>query len=133
MYNDVIEFNQKIIGTKAPESWTMLNDERFEFACKVLLEEVNEFMAAKNNNDVVEALDAMIDLIYYAMGRCYEMGISPEEFKRAWDIVHEANMQKKLGNKGRGSDLDAVKPEGWKAPEHRQLTIADALEGNLEL
>lgn len=133
MYNDVVEFNQKIIGTKAPESWTNLNNERYGFACKVLLEEICEFMVARTNNDVPGALDAMVDLIYYAMGRCYEMGISPEDFKRAWDKVHEANMQKKLGNKGRGSDLDAVKPEGWKAPEHKQLTIDDALEGRLEL
>lgn len=117
MYNDVCEFNETIIKTKMPGKPIQMTIDRAKFATTVLMEEVFEFIEAWKNEDIPGQFDAMLDIIYYAMGRCYEMGISPEEFKRGWDLVHEANMQKRPGNKGRGSDQDAVKPEGWTAPK----------------
>lgn len=99
MINDVYEFNEKIIGSKTPTKFTTLNRERLLFALTAMYEELHEFTVATNNNDVGEALDAIIDLIYFALGRCYEMGITQEQFKRCWDIVQEKNMQKKKGKK----------------------------------
>lgn len=115
MINDVYEFNEKIIGLKTPTKFTTLNRERLLFALTAMYEELHEFTVATNNNDVGEALDAIIDLIYFALGRCYEMGITKEQFKRCWDIVQEKNMQKKKGKKNRGTDVDAMKPANWKA------------------
>lgn len=115
MINDVYEFNEKIIGQVQPKRFEVLNRERLLFALTAMYEELHKFTVATNTGDVGEALDAMIDLIYFALGRCYEMGITQEQFKRCWDIVQQKNMQKKKGVKNRGTSQDAMKPEGWQA------------------
>lgn len=117
LIEDVYEFNEKIIGTKQPEKFSVLNRERLLFALTAMYEELNEFTVANNCNNVGEALDAMIDLIYFALGRCYEMGITIEQFEKCWNIVQEKNMAKKRGTKNRGTDQDAMKPEGWQAAD----------------
>jgi len=121
LYADVIQFNRDVIGTPVRMDTGCLSEPRLEFAKKVLTEEISEFEEAHTMNDSSEALDAMIDLIYYAFGRLYEMGVSALDFVKAWDAVHEANMKKVKGDKGRGSDQDAIKPEGWKKPEIKQI------------
>ena len=115
MIKDVYEFNEKIIGTKQPEKPQMLTRERLLFALTAMYEELHEFTVACNQGNVGEALDAMIDLIYFSLGRCFEMGISEEQFKKCWQAVQEKNMAKKRGAKNRGTDVDAQKPEGWSA------------------
>lgn len=123
LYCDVIKFNKEVIGTEQPKGLQLLNLERLDFGLKVLNEEVDEFYAAHSDEDltmdnaITESIDALIDLIYFAFGRMYEMGVSPQQFADCWNEVHEKNMQKKKGNKGRGSDQDAIKPEGWNKPE----------------
>lgn len=75
-------------------------------------EEVEEFLEAE---DVVDQADAMIDLIYFALGTLVEMGVKPEPLFR---IVHEANM-KKLWPDGKphyNEDGKTVKPPGWTDP-----------------
>lgn len=115
MINDVYKFNEEVIGTVQPEKPQVLNRERLLFALTALYEELGEFTEANNSNDVGEALDAMIDLIYFAIGRCYEMGITTVQFRQCWNIVQSKNMQKVKGKKDRGTEQDAAKPLGWEA------------------
>ena len=117
LVKDVYQFNQEIIGTEKPNNPQILNRERLLFALTAMYEELNEFTVANNCNNVGEALDAMIDLIYFALGRCYEMGISEEQFNKCWQMVQEKNMAKKRGTKNRGTSQDAMKPEGWQAAD----------------
>lgn len=121
MINDVYEFNEKIIGTKQQEKAQILNRERLLFALTAMYEELGEFTEANNADNVGEALDAMIDLIYFAIGRCYEMNITKEQFEKCWNIVQEKNMQKKKGTKNRGTDIDAAKPTDWKAADLNEV------------
>lgn len=53
-----------------------------------MLEEINEFLDA---DEIVEQADAMIDVIYFALGTLVEMGIKPDNL---FDIVQAANMAK---------------------------------------
>ncbi|NRF91494.1 hypothetical protein HQN89_10730 [Paenibacillus frigoriresistens] len=82
------------------------------------LEEITEFAAADELEDQV---DALIDLIYFAIGTFTLMGVKPEAI---FDIVHAANMGK-VGPDGRviRNDQGKIqKPEGWQdnfAPENR--------------
>lgn len=130
-FKDVVEFNQDIIKLAPTE---FLNLERVEWFKNTINEELSEFekanddyIAAKRCNADAETLlgcqvdmmDAIIDLIYFAFGRLYEIGITEEDFDAMWNAVHESNMTKKRGNKGRGSDDDAIKPEGWQGPEQK--------------
>lgn len=121
MLNDVYEFNQKIIGITPPNIPTILSKERLLFALTAMYEELHEFTLASNENNIGEAVDAMIDLIYFALGRCYEMGISKEKFEKCWSIVQEKNMQKKKGTKNRGTSIDAMKPNNWKAANLNEI------------
>lgn len=121
MINDVYEFNKKIIGTEQPEKLTPLTRERLLFALIAMYEELNEFTVACNSGNIGDALDAIIDLIYFAIGRAYELGITEEQFKKCWNIVQEKNMSKKRGTKNRGTDIDAAKPEGWQAADLNEV------------
>lgn len=122
LYCDVIRFNKEVIGTEQPKDLKLLNNERLNFGLNVLREEIDEFQQAHldeqltTNEAIAESIDALIDLIYFAFGRMYEMGLTPMAFVDCWVEVHNKNMQKKKGNKGRGSDQDAIKPEGWEKP-----------------
>lgn len=117
MINDVYKFNKEIIGTEVPIKPTNLSRERFLFALTAMYEELGEFTEACNENKVEDALDAIIDLIYFAIGRAYEMGITEEQFKQCWNLVQQKNMAKKRGAKNRGTEQDACKPENWIAPD----------------
>ncbi len=77
-----------------------------------MLEEINEF---KEANDIYEQADAMIDLMYFALGTLVEMGVKPDKI---FEIVHEANMDK-LWSDGKPhfkEDGKTIKPEGWEDP-----------------
>lgn len=117
MINDVYKFNKEIIGTEQPIKPTNLTRERLLFALIAMYEELREFTEACNENKVEDALDAIIDLIYFAIGRAYELGITESQFRQCWNLVQQKNMQKKRGAKNRGTDQDAVKPEGWASPD----------------
>ncbi len=128
VFKMVKEFNDTIIKL---ESNTSLSLERFLWFKRVANEEITELLAALRNYDDnpyynkpkarVDMLDALVDLIYFVLGRVQELGFTEDEFYTHFKYVHEANMQKQKGNKGRGSDIDAIKPQTWIGPETRML------------
>ena len=87
-----------------------------EFRIKFLEEEMHELKTAQTGDDVV---DALIDLCVVAIGT---LDLFEVDANLAWDRVHEANMNKKVGIKeSRPNPLglpDLIKPEGWRAPTH---------------
>lgn len=123
----VIDFNQQVLGI-VPRDKNMLNIAEYDISHKSLLEEVEEFQEGHLNGDFIACVDSLIDLMYFANGVLYKMGLTAEEISKCKTAVHEANMEKKLGvnyKRGDGSAADAVKPEGWIAPEHRIIDILD--------
>jgi predicted HAD superfamily Cof-like phosphohydrolase len=58
--------------------------------------------------------DGLADIIYVAIGTLYIMGLPGPAI---WEAVQKANMSKVRGITKRGNAFDAVKPEGWTAPE----------------
>lgn len=114
-------FNKEIIGTPIPAVPAVLPPDRYQFATKCFAEELGEFGKAVAEDDVVEAADALIDLIYFAFGRLVEMGVPAAA---VMDSVHKANMGKERGEMSKrpgANGYDAVKPEGWRAPDHMWL------------
>lgn len=80
-------------------------------------EELREFNEATN---IVDQADAMIDVIYFALGTLVEMGVKPDGL---FSIVQEANMSK-LWEDGKARyrpDGKIIKPVGWQAPEPKIL------------
>lgn len=107
----VKEFHEKF-GHPTQESPTMLTEDRSSKRYKWMLEEIDEFISS---NDVYEQADAMIDLIYFALGTLVEMGIEPDKI---FSIVHEANMSK-LWSDGKphyDAEGKTIKPSHWENP-----------------
>lgn len=127
IFRIVKQFNDEIIKLDSAASLSL---DRFLWFKRVANEEITELLAATNNYTNpfynqrlarVDMLDALVDLIYFVIGRVQELGFTEDEFYTHFKYVHEANMQKQKGNKGRGSDIDAIKPQSWIGPETKML------------
>lgn len=118
---EVTRFQLEIIGMPPATKPETLGTERMQWSVTAMQEEVNEFVVATEADNVIEAADALIDLIYFAAGRLYEMGVPASEI---WVDVQRANMAKRRGELSKRPNsmgYDAVKPEGWQGPNHNWL------------
>lgn len=88
------------------------------FRTKFMQEELDEYKEAVESGDLEKQFDALVDLVYVAVGTAYLQGFP---FNAGFDMVQIANMSKvralREEDSKRGSTYDVVKPEGWKAPE----------------
>lgn len=115
------EFNREVVGLPIPRTPQVLDKQRLRWATSAIEEELIEFQDATKAGNVVEAADALVDLVYFALGRLVEMGVPAQA---VFDEVQRANMTKQRGtlSKRPGSKgYDAVKPAGWQAPNHDWL------------
>ena len=117
-YGDVLAFHDKF-GISGPEIPRLLSDEKFFFRDKFMAEELEEFHTSHQHGDLAGAADALVDLVYVAMGTAVLMGLP---WQPLWDAVQAANMAKGRAkadgsDSKRGSALDVVKPPGWRAPD----------------
>jgi predicted HAD superfamily Cof-like phosphohydrolase len=117
MYAQVKEFRQKMalpIGDK-PQ---LLSPEQTSYFARFIMEELSEYLRGVEEGSIVDASDALADLVYVTLGMAHAMGLP---FNQLFDIVHEANMQKEPANDRvrslRGQQYDVVKPVGWQNPE----------------
>lgn len=113
----VKEFNNEIIKLSTVKLAKCLPPQRVMWFKGVIHEEVDEFIQAHKKGDCVGMLDALVDMAYFLLGRVQECGFTERQWDEAFRLVHEANMTKKKGNKGRGSDDDAIKDADWQGPE----------------
>lgn len=116
---NVIDFNQRVLGI-TPRETGLLAHAELTLTEKCLREEIEEFHGASINGDILGAIDGLIDLMYFAVGGLYKMGLNSDDISIIGGIVHDCNMSKKLGivaKRGDGSAADAVKPTDWVSPE----------------
>jgi phosphoribosyl-ATP pyrophosphohydrolase len=114
--DQIFDFNEQVIGTGAVEL-NALTAKQFEWTNKFVMEELTELGDGFAAQDIVAMVDAVGDLIYGAMGTFKKMGLTREQVRQVFTAIHNANMTKKRGDKGRGSDEDAVKPADFVPPE----------------
>lgn len=86
-----------------------------DFRIRFMQEELDEYKRACETNDLEKQFDALIDLVYVAVGTSYLQGFP---FTNGFNRVHMANMQKIRTPRPteRGGGWDVVKPEGWRPP-----------------
>ena len=120
-YNEVRMFHQAF-GHPTSDVPVSLTEDRAKKRYAWMLEEINEFLDAVKEQDVVEQADAMIDTIYFALGTLVEMGVQPGIL---FDIVQHANMSKLWpdGKPHYNEMGKVIKPEGWENP-HPKLQLA---------
>jgi predicted HAD superfamily Cof-like phosphohydrolase len=110
-FDQVAAFHRSF-GHPVKERPDFLSSPRSDARVAWMREEVDEFVAA---TDVVDQADAMIDLIYFALGTLVEMGVRPGPL---FDIVHGANMAKLWpdGAPRVRDDGKTIKPPTWCDP-----------------
>ena len=88
-----------------------------KFRRAFLEEEFVEYCESAYEDNLEGQLDALVDLVYVALGTAALHGF---DFDEAFRRVHAANMQKvraeRTDQSKRGSTFDVVKPNGWKVP-----------------
>ena len=111
-----------------------LEGELARFRLDFLDEELGELNHAYADDRPEEVLDALVDLCYVAIGTAYLHGY---DFSEAWSRVHAANMSKvraeSASDSKRGSAFDVVKPEGWEAPDLKDLVRTGDVQGEFEI
>ena len=122
MFKDIKDFHEKF-GLGYDGHARVLPEDVANFRIKFMQEELMEYVKACAENDLAGQLDALVDLVYVAIGTAYIQGLP---FKDAWDEVHSCNMKKvKAGPNGegskRGSQHDVIKPEGWVGPNYNKV------------
>lgn len=121
MFEDVRQFQQKF-GLEYGGSPRALPMDLTAFRVGFLQEEFQEYCEASDDGDLERMLDALVDLVYVALGTAYQHGF---DFNEAWRRVHAANMAKvrveRASDSKRGSTYDVVKPAGWRAPDLSDL------------
>lgn len=122
-WNDVREFHEKFGHPVALEP-KMIDKKRALSRAKWMNEEVAEFLIADN---IYEQADAMIDLMYFALGTMVEMGLEADEL---FEIVQQANMAK-LWPDGKPhynpKDGKVIKPDTWEDPAPKIKAYIDAV------
>lgn len=119
-FEDVGQFHARFGLPVAGENThpRMLDDDLRDFRVKFMHEELEEFQVAADDGNLAGCADALIDLVYVAMGTAHMMGLP---WEKLWDEVQRANMAKvRAASKDeskRGSLWDVVKPEGWTPPD----------------
>lgn len=122
IYADVFKFHLKF-GLEYYGPPRFLPTDMHKHALAAMREEVQEYEDAINLRDLVKAHDALIDLVYFAVGRAILHGFP---FREGWDLVQIANMLKERAlpdgsNSKRGFGCDVIKPPGWTPPDHDPL------------
>lgn len=100
---------------------------------KWMREELHEFESAAT---IPEQADAMVDLIYLAIGTLVEMGVPPG---RVFELVHSSNLGKRWADGTVRLDREGkvLKPPAWSSPNVeieayvRQLSGGTATSGHM--
>lgn len=95
----------------------ILDDELLNNRLKFLFEELTELTDAAVVDDQEGILDALVDLVYVALGTAHLMGLN---FDEAFRRVHMANMKKEQAHEGTYKG-GIIKPFGWVPPDLSDL------------
>ena len=128
-FDDLSQFHQKMGLPVSAESVTpveisqapgALSSSDFQFRLSFLYEEIRELIEGQTNRDLSKISDALVDIVYVALGTAHYAGIP---FDALWQEVQRANMEKRPWREGdpikprNTTGLEITKPEGWRPPD----------------
>mgnify|MGYP003110202244 CR=1 FL=1 len=121
LIRDIDQFHKKFGFEKNEKVGIPDNNELVNFRTSFLMEELAEYTQAITKKDAAGALDALVDIVYIALGTAWLFNLP---FDKAWNEVQKANMSKvraKSKSKKRGTAFDVIKPKGWEAPNIERI------------
>ncbi len=120
-FDDVGKFHEKMgLPVSDGDGVLFIPPEQFNFRVNFIFEELRELIQAYSVDDPVAVADALVDLVYVALGTAHYFNLP---FNRLWDEVHRSNMEKRRWQPGdpikprAAASLDVVKPDGWTPPD----------------
>ena len=118
-----VQAYHEVFGDQLAPTPTPLPQNRIIHRAGFMAEELAEFLKAAPD-DLVAQSDALIDLIYFALGTFVEMGIDPSPL---FDAVHQANMDKLWDGQPKYDPANGktLKPSNWVGPEERIKQLID--------
>jgi phosphoribosyl-ATP pyrophosphohydrolase len=125
-FTDVVTFNEQLLGIPRGRLFKVFDVEMWVHLNKCLTEEIDELAVATAEKNFIGSVDALTDLMYFAVGGLHKLGLTPQDMQACCDVVHQANMRKKGGviaRRGDGTIPDAVKPDDWESPEQGILQV----------
>ena len=99
------------------------NEEQAQLYHRLINEEYNEFIIARNQKDDVETLDACFDMMWVIIGYMLSKGYDVEG---AWDEGAKSNLAKidtLTGKVTKREDGKVLIPESWKKPDFSKYTL----------
>ena len=129
LLKDIDNFHKKYGFEKNEKVGIPDDNELVNFRTSFLMEELAEYTNAITKKDSAGALDALVDIVYIALGTAWLFNLP---FEKAWKEVQKANMKKirsKNKSEKRGTKFDVVKPKDWKAPNIERV-IEEEIEKN---
>lgn len=129
-YELVREFHNKFgLEYKGPPRKLSKDEQKFRIKC--LREELGEYEEAVEIDDAEGQLDALVDLVYFALGTAHRCGW---DFDTAFNRVHYANMQKSVESNRQRRDfhLEITKPVNWIPPDLSSLVVPQRSPVNSE-
>jgi len=113
LFENVRDFVKLFTPELISKTPTDLNDIKIsKLRMDRLIEEINEYKVAVNKSDLVGQLDALVDIVYIALGNAVYQGFN---FNEAFRRIHLSNLCKQ------SSGGDIIKPPGWQKPDLTDL------------
>jgi predicted HAD superfamily Cof-like phosphohydrolase len=109
--------DQKKFMQACSQSTDVFNKEQFDLYVNLVREELQELEEAKEINDRVEILDALIDIIVVSCGALHSLGVDADG---AWKEVMRSNFDKvdpRSGRVKKRQDGKILKPDNWEPPK----------------
>lgn len=124
VFDAIFDFNERVINLPESIALNPLTDNQYDWTQKFCREELAEFEEAYRTQNIVDMVDAILDLVYGALGTLKKMGLTREQAYACMMEVHRANMTKKRGVvERRGSQEDATKPVEFVPPNEAMAKI----------
>lgn len=114
LLEDVAEFHAKFRTPLMPRPTALPNvlpPELGRARLAHLREEVQEYTSAIIAGNVAAQADALVDVVYVAIGNALIQGLP---FAEVWDAVHRANLQKEYAPH---VAKRLIKPPSWQPPD----------------
>ena len=121
LINDIDRFHKKFGFEKNTKVGIPDDAELVNFRTSFLMEELSEYTNAIVKKDSAGALDALVDIVYIALGTAWLFNLP---FDKAWKEIQAANMKKvraKDTTGKRGTKFDVIKPKDFKEPNIRRI------------
>lgn len=121
MIKDIGEFQKKVLGVDKKTVGELTASE-FRFLSVALVEELEEWKTAVQSGNIVDQVDALLDLAYFAVGGIFKLGLDHKKIEACFDHIHATNMSKVIGNKEGREGFSSTKDAILTSSTHKDLS-----------